>query len=130
MKCSSKMLQKLPYFWNTKTCVCYVGPKIWKILKHFSRQLHQAQTSNFGRVTYYTWKKLFGGWYSKTKHFAWQFHQAQTSYFWRVTSKIKKYPQKIYEINSFFKNIMTHVFGLHILNYIYGNITCSNTNMA
>ena len=46
MKCSSKTLQNLPYFWNTKThmrvhLVFYI-PKIRHILNHFTLSFHQA----------------------------------------------------------------------------------------
>ena len=46
MKCSTEMLQNLPYFWNKKhksfllfsfrAIWCFLIPKIWQILKHLS----------------------------------------------------------------------------------------------
>ena len=64
MKCSSEMLQNLPYYWNTKTnIVCFSFRailykkarnerrkklhgfsyyKIWQILKRFAGTFHQA----------------------------------------------------------------------------------------
>ena len=71
MKLSSEMLQNLPSFWNKNIQIVFsalhfeqlwifntvknpnlleMKKKIWQILKHFTRQFHQALTSYFWRV--------------------------------------------------------------------------------
>ena len=59
MKLPSEMLQNLPYFWKRKIQIILFSfsfPKIWQILKHFTRQFidhkhlisEKCQTIQFG----------------------------------------------------------------------------------
>ena len=45
------MLEEIVYFMvkepKGKTYLCFLISKVWKILKHFSRQFHQTKTSHW-----------------------------------------------------------------------------------